>query len=124
MKPVKPESRKGPDVVELIVAKYQPQYIPLPANIIYPYVETKWKMSFLERLKVLFTGQVYLVLKTFGKPISPIILRVNRTNDLDDRRPPIPQLGLTYSWNSYCDSHLTYDVRCNKCNTGWWEETI
>lgn len=58
-------------------AKDQPEYLSLPA-----YTSPKgrvvscWKMSFIEKVKVLFTGKVYLSLLTFNRPLQPQLLTV------------------------------------------------
>jgi len=58
-------------------AKDQPEYIPLPAfksedgRII-----SCWELSFKERVKVLFTGRMWLSLLTFNKPLQPIKIQV------------------------------------------------
>lgn len=66
----------------VVFAKDQPEYQPLPArrcddteNI--PVISC-WKMSFKERLIVLFTGKVWLNLLSFGKPLTPSFLTVNK----------------------------------------------
>jgi hypothetical protein len=37
-----------------------------------------WKMSFKERIKVLFFGRVWMSLMSFNKPFTPSYLAVNR----------------------------------------------
>ena len=62
-------------------AKDQPEYIPLPALRLHSNggeVISCWKMSFIERLKVLFTGKVWLSLMMFGQPVTPSFLSVYR----------------------------------------------
>lgn len=64
-----------------VYAKDQPEYQPLPAlKIEGPegHVVSCWKMTFLERLKVLFTGRVWLSLMSFNKPLTPSYMAVNR----------------------------------------------
>lgn len=65
----------------VVFAKDQPEYLPLPALKLYnPQGEviTCWKMSFKDRIKVLFTGKVWLSLMTFNKPLTPSYMSVNR----------------------------------------------
>lgn len=65
----------------IVFAKDQPEYIPLPALKIDStegYVISCWKMTFIERIKVLFTGKVWLSLMSFNKPLTPSSLSVNR----------------------------------------------
>lgn len=60
-------------------AKDQPQYLPLPAERSEDgMVTTCWQMSFKERIKVLFTGKVWLQTLTFNNPLQPQKLRAGR----------------------------------------------
>ena len=54
----------------------QPEYLPLPCKRVDNGLMSCWKMSFKERIKVLFTGKVYSTLLTFGKAIQPQKLEV------------------------------------------------
>ena len=55
-----------------VYAKDQPEYLPLP---VYKSDDGKvvscWKMSFLERVKIFFTGKLYLMNLTFNHPLQP-----------------------------------------------------
>lgn len=67
----------------IVYAKDQPQYLPLPAlKIDSPRGEviSCWKMTFRERLKVLFTGKIWLSMWSFNKPLTPCLL----TTDVED----------------------------------------
>jgi hypothetical protein len=75
-----------------VYAKDQPEYQPLPAlKIDGPTGEiiSCWKLSFKERIKILFTGKVWLSLMSFNNPLTPSYLSVDR-KDLythpDDRK--------------------------------------
>lgn len=64
-----------------VYAKDQPQYQPLPAlKIDSPEGEviSCWRMSIRERIKVLFTGRVWVSLTSFNKPLTPSYIAVNR----------------------------------------------
>lgn len=37
-----------------------------------------WKLSFKERVKIVFTGRIWLSLMSFNKPLTPSYLAVNR----------------------------------------------
>lgn len=74
MKPITPEPRHGTRA--LIIAKDQPEYLPLPANFDGQSVETKWQLSWRERLRVALFGTFYLTLLTFGHPLQPIRLSI------------------------------------------------
>ena len=65
----------------VIYSKDQPEYQPLPAlKLDTPEGEviSCWHMSFKERVKVLFTGKVWLSLMMFKKPLTPSFMSVNR----------------------------------------------
>jgi hypothetical protein len=65
----------------IVFAKDQPEYQPLPAlriNSPQGEVISCWKMSFKERIKVLFTGVVWLSLLSFNKPLTPSFMAINR----------------------------------------------
>lgn len=62
-------------------AKDQDEYNTLPAlRIDSPQGEviSCWKVSFKERIKVLFFGRVWLSLMSFNKPLTPSYMSVNR----------------------------------------------
>lgn len=65
----------------VVFAEDQPEYQPLPAlkfDTPQGEVVSCWKMTFKERIKVLFTGKVWLSLMSFNKPLTPSIVAVNR----------------------------------------------
>lgn len=65
----------------IVFAKDQPEYLPLPAlKIDSPEGEVVscWRLSFRERIKVVFTGRVWMSLMSFNKPLTPSFLAVNR----------------------------------------------
>lgn len=74
MKPISPVI-PGVKTPEVVYAKDQPPYIPLPA-----YREgdgtitTRWQLSWKERLQVLFKGCIWLSVMTFNKPLQPVQL--------------------------------------------------
>lgn len=58
----------------IIIAKDQKEYLPLPAFIDSGpegAVVSCWKLNFKERLKILFTGKIWLSLWCFHKPVTP-----------------------------------------------------
>ena len=64
-----PASFSGSNVV---YAKNQPQYLPLPAhNGIDGRVTTCWTLTLRERVKVLLTGRMWLQQLAFGAPLQP-----------------------------------------------------
>ena len=63
-------------------AENQPEYKSLPAlkklNDPYGEVISCWKMSLRERLRVLFTGRIWVSLLTFNKPLTPTFLTTKK----------------------------------------------
>lgn len=73
MKPVKFEGHN------FIFAKNSSDYLPLPAKTSSSGdVLSCWALTILERLKVLFTGRIYLYQRTFRTPLQPVILTTKR----------------------------------------------
>jgi len=82
MKPASPVA-PGTLCAEVVFAKDQPPYIPLPAVLegnIGGTAHTRWRLSLRERIRVLFTGNVYVSLMTFHKPLQPV--RVDTVNPI------------------------------------------
>ena len=75
MKPIKFKDQT------VVFAENQPEYGNLPAlriDSLQGEVVTCWKMTLTERLKVIFTGKVWLSLMSFNKPLTPSFMSVNR----------------------------------------------
>lgn len=76
MKPTTPVI-PGSKVPEVVFAKDQPQYIPLPAHITEDgIVITRWRLSFMERLRLMLGGSLWLSVMTFNRPLQPVKLDV------------------------------------------------
>lgn len=62
----------------VIYAKDQPEYLPLPV-MREPNgdVTSCWALTWRERVRVLFTGRVWVTQKSFNKLLQPILLRVD-----------------------------------------------
>jgi len=75
MKPISPVA-PGLNRPEIIIAKDQPQYIPLPAihDRENGVVHTRWGLSMVERFRVLIFGSMYLSVRTFNEPLQPVKL--------------------------------------------------
>jgi len=69
---MKPMSFKEQNIV---FAKDQPPYLPLPAwrslEDEKGVVISCWGMSFMERIRILCTGKIWVSLLTFNKPLTP-----------------------------------------------------
>lgn len=77
MHPISPVI-EGHQDAEIVYAKDQPQYHPLPALPLSPdRIVTRWQLSWRECLRLLFTRSVYLQVMTFGGPLQPVILSVD-----------------------------------------------
>ena len=58
----------------VVIAKDQPDYRPLPAHLFNDAegrIAFCWKLTWGERLKVLFTGLIWQQVLTFNKPLQP-----------------------------------------------------
>ncbi len=57
-------------------AEHQPEYLPLPAcrELAVPFIPVTscWGMTWRERLRVFFTGRVFVQMLTFGQPLQPL----------------------------------------------------
>lgn len=72
----------------VVFAKDQPEYQPLPALIKTDTdgsVVVCWELSFKERIKVLFTGKVWTNLLMFGRPLTPSYLTVNKEEVIENK---------------------------------------
>ncbi len=76
MKPIKfPEHN-------CVYAEDQPDYIPLPVYKVHESPQGEaiscWKLSWRERIKLLFTGKLWWCTSTFHKPLQPQLPSVNK----------------------------------------------
>ena len=64
------------DGFNVVFAENQPEYLPLPAWIDKDkgVMVACWRLSFKERVKVLFTGKIWQKIRTFNKPLQPQLL--------------------------------------------------
>ncbi len=54
-------------------AENQPEYLDLPVHKAEDgLVTTCWKLSFIDRIKVVLTGKIFLQVLTFNKPLQPL----------------------------------------------------
>ncbi len=67
MKPIKFKEQN------VVYAKDQPEYLPLPAHKTNEgYVTSCWSLDWKEKLKVLFSGKVFVTCLTFNQPLQPL----------------------------------------------------
>lgn len=72
----------------VVYAKDQPEYTPLPAfksDDPMGQVVSCWQLSFTERLRVLFTGKLWVSLATFNKPLTPSFFTTKKSDVLTTR---------------------------------------
>lgn len=69
--PVLP-SQPAMKAYEIVFAKDQPQYQPLPAiRCLDGRIVTRWTLTWRERLRLIFGGNIYLQQLTFGEALQP-----------------------------------------------------
>lgn len=57
----------------MVYAENQPEYLSLPAHKSDEgIVTTCWKLSSLDKIRVILTGKVYVQTMTFSKPLQPL----------------------------------------------------
>lgn len=65
----------------VVFAKDQPQYLPLPAHKDdFGRVTTCWKLSFKQRVKLLFTGKIWIQVLTFNHSLQPQLPSIEKPN--------------------------------------------
>lgn len=70
-------------------AKDQPPYLPLPVIRLLDdggMVISRWRLTWRERIRVLFTGNLFLSQLTFNAPLQPIKPHTTFAEDFDDAR--------------------------------------
>ncbi len=66
-------------------AENQPEYLPLPAFKDageMGQVISCWQLSLKERLRILFTGKLWVSLAMFGKPLTPSFFTTKKSHVL------------------------------------------
>jgi hypothetical protein len=76
MIPISPVLPHRPELPEIILAKDQPQYTPLPiVRVVYGdgtiSVISRYRLSLRERLRLLFSGSIWWEQMTFGAALQP-----------------------------------------------------
>lgn len=54
------------------IAKDQKDYLTLPAFVGDDYVLSRWRLSWRDRVRVVFGGSLYLWIHTGGNPLQPL----------------------------------------------------
>lgn len=77
MEPVSPVM-PGLKLPEIVFAKDQPEYRPLPAYRSEDgLLVTRWKLTWAERFTLLFRGTLWLSILTFNRPLQPVKIDVH-----------------------------------------------
>jgi len=88
MKPVSPVLPGCPNIPEVVFAKDQPEYVPLPAVIMDKAtgipVMTRWRLTDDERRWIAAGGEIVLTQMTFGRSLQPVHLQVVVKGDLPE----------------------------------------
>lgn len=75
------------DGVNAVYGENQPEYLPLPAerrgNPRAGEVLTCWELSDEEKERIAKTGRIYLSMLTFGGPLQPVLLSVEKPDIYD-----------------------------------------
>ena len=66
--------------VNCVFGKNQPQYVSLPTfrNLEDGECTFCWKLSFKEKMKLLFTGKIWHIVLTFNQSLQPQLLTVDK----------------------------------------------
>lgn len=71
-----------------VIAKNQPEYNPLPAhrftNDSQGRIACCWQLTWRERLFVLWSGKLWHQILTFGQPLQPQLLTVEKPDDMSN----------------------------------------
>lgn len=60
-------------------AENQPEYLPLPVfKATDGTVVSCWKLSWRERIKILFTGKMWSFVLTFNQPLQPQLMQIEK----------------------------------------------
>lgn len=80
MIPIEPDIEVPEGWRRVVFAEHQKEYLPLPAifeNAPTGHLITKWQLTWRERIKILFNGNLWFMTLTFHKPLQPISLSLD-----------------------------------------------
>lgn len=60
-----------------IIAKNQPEYLDLPVHMKDGVATSCWKLSIIDKIRIIFTGKVYLSIWTFDNPLQPQLMSID-----------------------------------------------
>ena len=67
----------------IIFGKDQEPYKPLPALKFDSKIISCWKLTWRERIKILFTGKMWTAILAFNKPLQPISLTIEKPFEIN-----------------------------------------
>ena len=89
-------------------AENQPEYLPLPAHKSKDGIVTScWGLSLRQRLRLLFSGRMFLQIMTFNKPLQPLKITINKP-DLTDEAPTTEKAPFC----NECQAYHTLETPC------------
>lgn len=104
-------------------ADEQPEYLPLPGHLREgeegEFISC-WKLTFLERLKLLFTGRLFLSVWTFNQPLQPQRPDVSNPltpDEIKEGRPldwVKPKKGVCLNCGRTAEEHEPPTFKCPK----------
>ena len=99
------------------------EYSSLPAfkaNTPQGQVVSCWKLSIGERLRILFTGKLWVCIVSFNRPLTPTYFTTKKT-DLLNSPEPLTLQQWSQSFDKACDKFLItlYDSICNNKLIAW-----
>jgi hypothetical protein len=121
-----------------VYAKDQPEYMPLPAfrdDAPTGDIISCWKLSPLERMRILLTGKMWVSLRMFGQPLTPSYFSTNKSDVLTVKRTGIERLfylaggrwRLLFGFCPQCNSDAPELYDCVVCTynktkkSDWWD---
>lgn len=67
----------------VVYAENQKEYLPFPVyKRLDGHLTSCWKLSIRERIKILFTGKMWLDILTFNQPLQPLKMSVDKPSDM------------------------------------------
>lgn len=125
MKPISPVL-PGENFQEIIVAEHQDEYLNLPIIKCNEdgLILSRWELSDEEIQTVAETKSVWLFMHTFGNPVTPVSLQVEKPETEAVPPPPEPELEIMIAPRWAVESEVranqlglqTFKKKCDKCN--------
>jgi len=133
MKPIKfPEQN-------IVYAENQPEYLPLPAfknDSAQGEVISCWQLDWKERLRILWSGKLWVSLMSFNKPLTPSFFSTKKADVLITPKTKsekflykvVGKWRLLFGFCPQCNSDAPELYECPVCNynkkpkSKWWSD--